>query len=187
MGVRGEAFGDITLAGEERERLKGFARERFGRPIPNQFCAFVGRCSLLEYPIKRARLLIPPERLIASGTAHHESYPFQTLGTSPPGRVLLQPADRETAPDILLPLRHILRKDQDALVTILPADHFVLTDDRFMDVVTTATKFAADMRVESPISPDGETRSPGPGVWVDQAGEGRGTRRTLDDSPDRTV
>ena len=145
------ALWGIILAGGEGERLKGFVQEQFGSTMPKQFCAFVGRRSMLERTVKRARLLIPPERLVVSGTAHHNSYLLRNLGSPPPGTVLLQPANRDTAPGILLPLIHILRKAPQALVAILPADHFILPGHRFMRAVWTAAQFVAETNTTSPI------------------------------------
>ncbi len=145
------AIWGIILAGGEGERLKGFAHEQCGSAIPKQFCAFFGRRSMLERTIRRARLLIPPERLLISGTAHHAAHLDRHLGTLPAGAVLLQPTNRDTAPGILLPLIHVLRKDPDALVTILPADHFILPGHRFMRAVAAAARFVADKKVDVPI------------------------------------
>ncbi|MGC4096291.1 MAG: sugar phosphate nucleotidyltransferase [Nitrospira sp.] len=141
----------IILAGGEGERVKEFARERCGSAIPKQFCAFVGRRSMLERTIRRAQLLIPSERLVVIGTAHHDSYMLQSLGTSPPGTVLFQPANRDTAPGILLPLIHILRKDPQARVVIMPADHFVVPGYRFMRTVAMAAHVVEDQDCDSPI------------------------------------
>jgi len=151
MSVRKASLWGIILAGGDGERLKSFAHEQFGSPIPKQFCAFVGRRSMLERTIGRARLLIPSERLVVIGTAHHDSYMVRSLGMSPPGTVLLQPANRDTAPGILLPLIHVLRKDPQALVAILPADHFILPGRRFMRAVAEAAQFVVEKNVDAPV------------------------------------
>ncbi|NGZ02814.1 MAG: hypothetical protein CV090_07170 [Nitrospira sp. WS238] len=141
----------IILAGGGGERLKGYIREQVGSVIPKQFCTFVGRQSMLECTINRARLLIPSERLVVSGMAHHDSYMVRTLGTSPPRTVLLQPENRDTAPGILLPLIHVLRKDPQAVVAILPADHFIAPGRRFMRAIAAAGHFVEDQNVDSPV------------------------------------
>jgi len=168
----------IILAGGEGERLQGFVREQLGTAIPKQFCAFFGRRSMLERTIKRARLLIPSERLIVSGTAHHDSHIVRNLGTSPPGTVVLQPANRDTAPGILLPLIHVLQTNPHALVAILPADHFILPGHRFMRAVAAAAKFAADGNIDCPIllavqpdRPESEYGWIEPGRLVEQEGQ----------------
>ena len=43
-----------------------------------------------------------------------------------------QPANRDTAPGILLPLAHISHRDPLATVAVFPSDHFILEEDRFM-------------------------------------------------------
>lgn len=151
MNVLKASLWGIILAGGEGERLSGFVREQFGSAIPKQFCTFFGRRTMLERTINRARLLIPPERLVVSGTVHHDPYILRVLGTPPPCTVVLQPANRDTAPGILLPLIHILRKDPRALVTILPADHFILPGHRFMRAIAAAAQFVADKKIDIPV------------------------------------
>ncbi len=151
MSVKKASLWGIILAGGEGERLKGFVREQVGSAIPKQFCAFVGRRSMLERTITRARLLIPSERLVVIGTAHHDSYMVRSLGTSPPSTVLLQPANRDTAPGILLPLIHVLNKEPQAVVAILPADHFIVPGRRFMCAIAAARHFVEDQNVDYPI------------------------------------
>ena len=141
----------IVLAGGEGERLKGFVRERFGTEVPKQFCVFFGKRTMLERTIRRARLLIPSKRLVVIGTAHHHQHIFRSLGPSPPGTVLLQPVNRDTAPGVLLPLIHILQKDPQALVAILPSDHFVLPGYRFMRAVQDAAQYVAQTELDHPI------------------------------------
>jgi mannose-1-phosphate guanylyltransferase len=151
MSANTASLWGIILAGGEGERLKGFVREQFGSTIPKQFCAFVGRRSMLERTIRRARLLISSERLVVVGTAHHGSHICRNLGTPPPSTVLLQPTDRDTLPGIVLSLIHILRKDPDAVAAILPADHFILPGHRFMHAVSAAAQFLTDKNVDCPI------------------------------------
>lgn len=151
MSTNNASLWGIVLAGGEGERLKGFVRERFGTEVPKQFCAFFGQRTMLERTIRRARLLIPAKRLVVIGTAHHHAHIFRSLGPSPPGTVLLQPANRDTAPGILLLLIHIIQKDPEALVAILPSDHFVLPGYRFMRAVESAAQYIACTGIDRPI------------------------------------
>jgi len=141
----------IVLAGGDGLRLKEFVREHTGTEAPKQFCALIGTRTMLERTVRRARLLIPSERLVVVGTAHHRRYMFQSLGKKPPGSVLFQPLNRDTAPGILFPLVHILRRDPYALVAIFPSDHFVLPGRRLMRAVGEATDFLVRTRSDSPI------------------------------------
>ena len=151
MTTIGASLWGIILAGGEGVRLKQFVREQVGTDAPKQFCAFVGKRTMLERTVRRARLLIPPQQLVVSGTAHHRPYLFQSLGNTPPGSVLLQPANRDTAPGILFPLIHILKAAPRAVVAIFPSDHFVLPGRRLMHAVSHAAAYLRRTNSDSPI------------------------------------
>jgi len=151
MNTRHGSLWGVILAGGEGTRLQGFVREQLGTAIPKQFCAFVGRRSMLERTVRRARLLIPSERLVVIGTAHHNSYMYRHIGAPLPGTVLFQPINRDTAPGIVLPLIHILRRDPQAVVAIQPSDHFILPGRRFMRAIEAAAEFVVDHSIDRPI------------------------------------
>jgi mannose-1-phosphate guanylyltransferase len=151
MSAENASLWGIVLAGGDGERLKGFVREQFGTEVPKQFCTFIGTRTMLERTVRRARLLIPSERLVVIGTAHHRPHMFRSLGERPPGSVLFQPFNRDTAPGILFPLVHILRRDPYALVAIFPSDHFVLPGRRLMRAVGEAADYVTRTHSDSPI------------------------------------
>jgi mannose-1-phosphate guanylyltransferase len=151
MNAMKSSLWGIVLAGGEGERLKEFVREHLGTDAPKQFCAFVGRRTMLERTVRRAGLLIPREQLVVIGTAHHGPYLFRSLANTHPGSVLLQPSNRDTAPGILFPLVHILKKDPHALVALFPSDHFVLPGRRLMSGVSQAADHLRHTNSTSPI------------------------------------
>lgn len=151
MSITQSSLWGIVLAGGEGVRLKEFVQERIGTDRPKQFCAFVGTRTMLERTVRRARFLIPPHRLIVSGTAHHRRLLFQSLGNKPPGSILLQPQNRDTAAGILFPLIHILKAAPHAHVAILPSGHFVLPGRRLMQEVSHAADFLHRTKSDSPI------------------------------------
>lgn len=64
------------------------------------------------------------------------------LASRPRETLIVQPANKETGPGILLPLMFIYKRCPQALVAIFPSDHFVLEEDRFMDHVRLAAQAA---------------------------------------------
>jgi mannose-1-phosphate guanylyltransferase len=71
--------------------------------------------------------------------------------------VLLQPANRDTAAGIFLPLTYIKARDSQATVVIYPSDHFVYPEDRFLDSVQRAiwtAEWLPDRLVLLGVSPD---------------------------------
>jgi mannose-1-phosphate guanylyltransferase len=62
----------------------------------------------------------------------------QQLLSRAPGTVIIQPANKETGPGILLPLMHVYKKYPGATVAVFPSDHFIVEEDLFMDHVEIA-------------------------------------------------
>lgn len=113
----------LVLAGGEGARMRPVVERWLGRHRPKQYCAFSGGRTMLEHAVERALLLAPESRLITvTGPGHHAH-----LADHPavPGTILEQPDNKETAPGLYLPLASILRADPEAVVVVLPSDHFL--------------------------------------------------------------
>lgn len=128
----------IILAGGEGRRLQPFIRSHLGSGRPKQYCALLGTRSMLRHTIARAERLIPPQRLLTVVTRHHLSYAREELRDRPSSTVIVQPSNRDTGPGILLPLLHVHRQNPEAVVALLPSDHFIFEEDRFMAAVDAA-------------------------------------------------
>src|SRR5574337_1554302 len=133
----------IILAGGEGKRLQPFIRSQFGSERPKQYCRLFGGRSMLGHTLARAERLIPPERLLTVVTRPHLVYAREELHDRPLGTVVVQPSNRETGPGILLPLLHVYARDPKAVVALLPADHFIVEEERFMSYVEETAAFVA--------------------------------------------
>src|SRR5438309_1702268 len=98
------AWAGIILGGGDGKRLRTLTRALTGDDRPKQFCAVVGRETLLEQTRRRARLLIPHERLLTVVTRKHERYFRPALVDAAPGTVVVQPEARGTAIAVLYAL-----------------------------------------------------------------------------------
>jgi mannose-1-phosphate guanylyltransferase len=134
----------IVLAGGNGTRLQEFVRQNSLAGLPKQYINFVGRRSMLEHTYDRAEQLIPTQRLFVVVAKDHLKFHEvrRQLLARPLGGVIVQPANKETAPGILLPLLHIHKRYPDALVALFPSDHFVLEEDLFMRHVDEAFRVA---------------------------------------------
>lgn len=117
-------FWAIVLAGGEGNRLRHLTTAADGRAVPKQFCLFGGR-TLLAAALERAHTQAPQARVVAAVTAAHSEYWHPDLAALPSENVVVQPANRGTGLGILLPLLTIARRDPEAVVSVLPSDHFV--------------------------------------------------------------
>jgi mannose-1-phosphate guanylyltransferase len=130
----------VVLAGGQGTRLQAFLRQTLGTERPKQFCRIIGTRSMLRHTWDRGARLLDPDRMVTIITAGQEQF----LGEEDrvPGRVLVQPANKETAPGLLLPLLWIAEQEPRAVVVIFPADHFIWEEERFLTHVGAAVRAA---------------------------------------------
>jgi mannose-1-phosphate guanylyltransferase len=142
--VRGKRWG-IVLAGGDGTRLQSLTRVITGDDRPKQFCRILGQYTLLEQTRYRAARSVPPEQTIFALTRAHEHYYLQDLGEAPSHK-LIQPSNRGTAPPILLSLLCIAIQDSDAIVAVLPCDHYYSNEKAFTRSLETAFQAAGNYR-----------------------------------------
>lgn len=117
----------LILAGGEGRRLHALTTTPSGTHVPKQFCSFRGEVSLIEDAIARAGQLVPYDRMCVVVVQHHRQWWSATpaFKNLPPENVIVQPRARGTAIAVLFPVLQILLRDPEALVALLPADHYV--------------------------------------------------------------
>ncbi len=143
--LMGTHFWGIVLAGGEGKRLQEYLKTEHGLDRPKQFCAIIGRRSMLRHTIDRASTMIEASRLLTVINRRHLSFALEDLYDRTPGTVIPVPFNCETGPSILLALLHIHTEDPHAIVVIFPSDHFILEEERFMDHVRSACSFVSSM------------------------------------------
>lgn len=136
----------IVLAGGDGTRLLGttIAGQRLDRP--KQFCCFGGDRSLLQATLERASRMTDPSRVVPVVCNHHREWWEGEFTRVPADNVLVQPANRGNALAILHALMHVLQRDADPLVAVLPSDHAV--DDE--EALLSALQLAAATATGSP-------------------------------------
>lgn len=125
----------IILAAGEGKRLQSYVQEIKGEPLPKQYVNLIGRRSMLEHTFDRTEKLIPTRQILTVIGRHHLSRTEvrRQLARRPQETLIVQPANRETGPGILLPLMFVYKCCPQAIVTIFPSDHFVLEENLFMN------------------------------------------------------
>jgi len=151
----------LILAGGEGKRLRPFIHLLRGDLLPKQYVNFIGRRSMLEHTLARAEKLAPRERIFTIINRNHLIFPEVTrqVAARHPETVIVQPENKETAPGILFPLIHIVKRYPDSIVTLLPSDHFVMGEDELTTYLSTAyrwVKHDPSRIVLLGIEPDGD-------------------------------
>ncbi len=135
----------IILAGGNGSRVSDLIRQWKGRPVPKQYCAFVGKKSMLEHTLLRADRLVEPERQrILIARDHYQDARTQ-LAARWSKSVILQPSNRDTLPGIFLPLTHIYARDSKATILIYPSDHFIHPQESFVRMMESAVQAVEEM------------------------------------------
>lgn len=103
---------------------------------PKQFLDVLGKGhSLLQATFLRVRHLIPDQRIWVVGNAQHEALLREQLPDLAPQNLLLEPLQRNTAPSILWASLLLLQEDPEALLWILPADHYIPDEEPFLRLI----------------------------------------------------
>ncbi|MFZ5876368.1 MAG: sugar phosphate nucleotidyltransferase [Nitrospirota bacterium] len=180
----------VVLAGGDGRRLEPFVRRLRGDALPKQYVALYGARSLLEHTFTRVERLVPPDRIMTVVTRNHLRYPdaCRQLANRPTHTVIVQPSNRDTAPGLLLPLAHLQRRSDDALVAVFPSDHYVSNDPALIQHVETAFRTVArrpELIVLLGVRPDAPETDygylvPGSPIVADGRSEVRSVRRFME-------
>ncbi len=169
----------ILLAAGDGSRLRELTRDAKGVAVPKQYCSLPGGDSLLGLALRRARRLVPPERIVTVVAEQHRRWWGAELAALAPEQILVQPANRGTAAGLLLPLLAVHRRDAQAEVAVLPCDHFVAREDLFGEALEVASAELAS-RPERIVLLGIEPEVPDAGLgWIVPAG--RAGMRAADD------
>jgi mannose-1-phosphate guanylyltransferase len=130
----------IVLAGGEGKRLRPFVHLLRQDLLPKQYVNFIGTRSMLEHTLHRAEKLLPAERVFTVINQGHLQFAEvqRQVSKRAPDTVIVQPANRETAPGLLLPLMRIAKRYPKSAIVVLPSDQFVLQEGKFMSHVQLA-------------------------------------------------
>lgn len=128
----------LVLAGGHGERLRQFTEQRFGAYRPKQYCAFMGKRSMIQHTWTRAKALCPSQQVVTVMDQSHWGYVRTQLMEESLGRVVWQPDNRGTGPGVFLPLSYIRAHDPNATVVLWPSDHFIFPVDPMIQVIRDA-------------------------------------------------
>jgi mannose-1-phosphate guanylyltransferase len=128
----------LILAGGCGTRLWPYSRDR----QPKQFLNLSGERTMLQATVERVRPLIPFERVFVATGAAYVDMVAQQLPEIPRANILAEPVGRGTAPCIGLAALHLHRRDPDAVMVVLSADHQIEHADRFHAAMTGGAELA---------------------------------------------
>lgn len=129
----------VVLAGGKGERFWPISTD----VQPKAFLRLVGHESLLQATARRVRLLLPWTQIIVVVGGTHADLVREQLPELPTTNLLLEPQGRDTAAAIGLASLHIERRDPEAIMIALPADHCVPDGEAFVEALRRALELLA--------------------------------------------
>jgi len=126
----------VILAGGRGTRFWPRSRTR----TPKQLLNIVGGTTMLEQTVARLAPLFPPSRLWVVTNAEQAAAVRAQVPRAARAHVLAEPTGRNTAAAIALAAIHLIHSSRsgDALMAVLPADHYIADPVRFRRIVHAA-------------------------------------------------
>jgi mannose-1-phosphate guanylyltransferase len=117
----------VIMAGGGGTRLWPLSR----RNRPKQMIPLVEERTLFQTTVQRLDGLLPPERIVVVTVAAQAEELMAQTPVLPRENFLLEPAPRGTASVVGLAALDLRKRDPEAVMVILPADHYIRNTDLF--------------------------------------------------------
>ncbi len=134
-----EHYYALIMAGGGGTRLWPLSRAS----RPKQALKLLGKRSLFEQAVDRLKPLFPPERIFVVCSASYARLLRAQRPELPEENFILEPEPRNTAPAIGLATVAIHRRDPQATMACVTADHFIGNERRFCDLLAASAEIAA--------------------------------------------
>jgi mannose-1-phosphate guanylyltransferase len=133
----------VILAGGSGTRLWPLSRVR----QPKQFLALAGERTMLQEAVERIEPLTPAERILIITNREYCELARKQVPQLPAENIIGEIMGRGTAPAIGLAAVLLARRDPDATMVVLTADHLIAQRDRFRQAIAAAAEVAGGGRL----------------------------------------
>jgi len=134
----------VVMAGGKGTRFWPLSRERF----PKQYLKLASERSLLQDTLMRLGLIAKRGTVnIVTTEAQKDIVDWQAREVLGDFSTVVEPEGKNTAPAIALMAFKLFKKDKDALLLVLPSDHFIRDVPPFEEAVGRAAALAAKGRI----------------------------------------
>ena len=123
---------------------------------PKQFLSIFDSRTLIQATVDRLKPLIPQDQIYFVLNPQQKQLLLEQLPETPEENIILEPFGKNTAPCIGLAAVHLVRRDPEAVMAVLPSDHVIRDEETFRSALRIAEQVAAekDALVTIGIKPD---------------------------------
>jgi len=143
-------FYAVIIAGGRGERFWPLSRAA----RPKQFLGLTGKKTMFRQTVERVAGAVGFDRILVITAGEFSSLVASQAPEIPPENILGEPVGRDTAAAIGLAALEVASRDPEAVLAVLPADHYINREDRFLEVLQGAVEAArGDFLVTLGITP----------------------------------
>lgn len=132
----------VIMAGGVGARFWPRSREK----NPKQLLDIVGKGTMIQNTVGRIEDLIEPSRILIVANKNLKAAIAKQIPSIPADNIISEPIGRNTAPCIGLASLFIRRRDPDAVMVVLPADHIIHDEEEFKNALRLAIWVAYESR-----------------------------------------
>lgn len=108
---------------------------------PKQFLKLLGEDTMIQMTVKRVEKLIPQERIFVVTANQYVPLVKEQLPGLPERNIIVEPVGKNTAPCIALSAFIIKKYYENATIAVLPSDHLIKDEGKFLGILGAADKF----------------------------------------------
>jgi len=128
----------VIMAGGVGTRLWPLSRKN----RPKQALRLIGERTMFQHAVDRLAPLFPPERIFVVTSDLMADLLRPQTPELPADNFILEPMGRDSAPAAGLAAIHLLRRDPDAVMVMLTADHYIVDTGQFRAALDAAGQVA---------------------------------------------
>ena len=118
---------------------------------PKQLLKILGDETMIRLTYNRLCNISNPENILVVASKQLSKLIHKDIPEIPKENFIIEPSGKNTAPAIGLAAIHIVKKDSAAIMGVYPADHLIVGDTKFKQVITSAKKMIEKKASMDPI------------------------------------
>ena len=126
----------VILAGGSGSRFWPKSRS----DTPKQLLKILGDKTMIRLTYNRLCKIADTDNILVVASKQLSTLIHKDIPEIPKENFIIEPSRKNTAPAIGLAALHILKRDANAIMGIYPADHLIVGDTKFKNIITNAQK-----------------------------------------------